>query len=961
MRVLRVEGLRAERDVSGVAPGLFVVLGLALLARLVLAPLSGYFDDAQLYVNWGVLLNHHFFDFYSAGAQLSPQPNYPPLTIYIYGLLVLIYTTFCNLTGARPVYDLSQTGGLNLFMKLPTIIAELALAAVIYSLALRTLPRRRDASLAAAAAAFSPVVLLDGPLWGQLDAVSTLGLVLALVAAVRGRGTAAGVWFGLALMVKPQPLVFAPLLLAYLWRRAGRGAALRAAGGAAVAVVLICLPYLLPPRFEVTYLWQDTNDIVRALPNATLSAFNLWWLAGAQQAPYSDPYIGPFSPEILGYAIFAVVLALVLVGICRARAPGLLWTGVGVVATAFFVSTPLQHERYLYPAVVFYLIAALYDQRMWFFYWLSSALTFANMLIILVHPVVSSSGLVLPDLSRFIDQHAELATAIAALNLLTLLLAIVVFFDQVSFAVATGPERKDSMAAMMAQRLAGLRDVYLDPRRLALVGPAVAHGARDGMEALRRWMRALRLWAPSREGRAFFALFAVALIVRLPMLPFRGFFDDIQALVTWGHFLDRHALQFYSQGSSLNPPPDYPPLAMYLFGFLAGVYSLGSHLLGRTPTYQVDYSHALPAIFKMPIVVADLALFAVIYALARKLVPARWALIAAAAYALSPAILFGGVLWGQIDVLFVLGLVLALVAAVRGRGTAAGVWFGLALMVKPQPLVFAPLLLAYLWRRAGRGAALRAAGGAAVAVVLICLPYLLPPRFEVFAYQQDVDKWVHIVPYTSVSAFNFWWLLGVAKWTSSVALLGPFSPDVLGWAMFAVVLAVVTFGSWLDPAPARLFEGAGLLTVAFFILGTLQHERYLLPAVVFYLIAALYARRHAVSYVAVSIAAMLNMVLVVIAPPFSNSKIPYNLAIGRHYLTYHPRVFATLAALNVLLFLVLFAAYGVAAFGRAAAGNVRPAGRRWRRFIPGSGDPPETSSGGVDVRIGSGASPDALT
>lgn len=66
------------------------------------------------------------------------------------------------------------------------------------------------------------------------------------------------------------------------------------------------------------------------------------------------------------------------------------------------------------------------------------------------------------------------------------------------------------------------------------------------------------------------------------------------------------------------------------------------------------------------------------------------------------------------------------------------------------------------------------------------------------AYQQDVDRWVHIVPYTSVSAFNLWWLLGVAKLPSSAALLGPFSPDVLGWAMFLAVLAQVTYGAWRD-------------------------------------------------------------------------------------------------------------------------------------------------------------------
>ncbi|HEX6798544.1 MAG TPA: glycosyltransferase 87 family protein, partial [Ktedonobacterales bacterium] len=714
---------RAERRLGA---AFFALLIAAALVRLVLAPLPGYFGDLQLYVTWGTLFDRHILDFYSAGAHVIPQPNYPPLTIYLYGLLTWIAGGWCHLTGGVCTLDVGHAHSLDAFMKLPTLVAELALTGVIYAVA-----RRKHSAWAAvgfaAAYAFSPVVLLDGPLWGQIDALSTLGLVLALLAVARGRGLAAGIIFGLAVMVKPQPVVFAPLILIALWRMADWRAARRGLAGMAGTIVAICLPYLLPPRFELLRFWQDTSQIVQALPNSTLSGFNLWWLAGAQQVRFSDPFIGPLSATLVGWALFAVALTYALVRIWRDPTPRQLWLGAGMVAVAFFVLTTLQHERYLYPAVVLFLVAAIYNRRAWLLYALASLTAFANMAVIIVDPVVSSSGLDLPSGQRYLDQRPAVAAGIAVLNLALLagsVLALSAARSAASVAAmpaSPGAVSADAIAARPASPSAGAGQAGTegDTARVAATGrgarpgrggavrdaAAAADAPRAGrgegmgedMKGIAGRLRQLWVWITTAEGRQFCSLLALATLIRVIMLPYRGFFDDVQAFVTWGAFFVHHPLLFYSQGAHLAPVPDYPPLAMYLFGLLVAL-DMGVHsLFGKPTPLNVNYSHALPALFKLPILLADLALIVAIYVVARRKLSPRAAagahrtpLLATATYAFSPVVIFTGVLWGQIDTIFIVLVVLALLAAWKGHGVASGVLFALAVLIKPQPVVFAP-------------------------------------------------------------------------------------------------------------------------------------------------------------------------------------------------------------------------------------------------------------------------------
>jgi len=103
----------------------------------------------------------------------------------------------------QPVRELSDGELLRLAVKAASIPADIAIATAAAMLAWRH-AGRGSAILAAGLWSLSPAAIFAGPYWGQVDAVGSLPLLAALVAAGSGRWATAGTLAALAAMVKPQ-------------------------------------------------------------------------------------------------------------------------------------------------------------------------------------------------------------------------------------------------------------------------------------------------------------------------------------------------------------------------------------------------------------------------------------------------------------------------------------------------------------------------------------------------------------------------------------------------------------------------------------------------------------------------------------------------------------------------------------------------------------------------------------
>lgn len=466
---------------------------------------------------------------------------------------------------------------------------------------------------------------------------------------------------------------------------------------------------------------------------------------------------------------------------------------------------------------------------------------------------------------------------------------------------------------------------------------------------MRRAVGRIWRWCRTSDGKALIALLALACAMRIPLLPFPGFFNDMNICLLWGVDAQHHLLDVYSYGGTTSfVPPNYPPLAVWLYGAVVWLYD---HIVQPLPLLNVTQNYlqrpypALVWFVKAPVLLGDLGLLAALYMLGRRFQSRRHrpafsqsrlvrpsllsklrsgrglhfggnpTLVAVATYALCPAVLITGVLWGQLDNLTMCFVVVAWLLALERRDGWAGLSLALALLMKPQAVLFVPLFFIYLWRWHGRSDTLRAAKALGIVLVAFFIPFLLPPRFEVVWLARNTLFWLDKHPLTTIDAFNLWSLVGVAAHPASAPILGPLSASVIGWLLFAVVLGIVCVGIWLDAAPERFFLGAGIVALASFDLATMQHERYLYPALALFLGAALCASRRSwplyTLYGVLCFTCTLNLIAYGIPAAAQPSFWLFPPGLKAFAITLTTRYQAPISALNLLVLLAALAYFVV--------------------------------------------------
>jgi len=335
------------------------------------------------------------------------------------------------------------------------------------------------------------------------------------------------------------------------------------------------------------------------------------------------------------------------------------------------------------------------------------------------------------------------------------------------------------------------------------------------------------------------ALLGGALLVHLLLIPARGWERDQYWFATWMRTALDRGVAHVSEAVWC----DYPPGYLYV---LKGVGLLWTALIGGP--IPADGTVTLRFLLKLFPTVTDLATAWVLYRLAvawlARAGDARRrsaALLILAGYAYNPAIVFDSAVWGQVDALTCLLLLLSAWAVCTRRFAVGGGLVAAAVLVKLQAVALLPALLlvtVYLDGFKGLFAAVR---GAALTALILLLPFFA-------AYRMDVVIGTILgasgrYPYISMNAQNPWWFVGGAQSIniSDAIRVGNdlFTYHALGTVMFASATLLVLWRLWRDlsvtrrePLPA-LMEAAALQLVAFYLFPTEMHERYIIPALVF--------------------------------------------------------------------------------------------------------------------------------
>jgi predicted membrane-bound dolichyl-phosphate-mannose-protein mannosyltransferase len=333
---------RAHLAIAGL-----IALGVAL--RLMTLRSPGFPSDVGTFQAWAEQVAR-----VGPGAFYAPGyfVDYPPGYLYVLWFL-----------GAAFDGEL-----LRLAVKAASIPADIAIAIGAAMIAWRH-GGRGSATLAAGIWSLHPGAIFAGPYWGQIDAVGSLPMFAALVAAGRGRFATAGALAAVAAIIKPQfgigVIVITAGALIELIRYRRWQPLVRVGAAGIVTALAIGAPFRagIPELLDLVRRASETYQFT------SLYAFNVWSIVG--------DFWQPDAPFVV-YGVVLLTLGLLL-------ACSLLWwrrdtatfLAAGAIAACAFYFLPTRaHERYLFPAFVMLLpLAAVRARLLWPYIVL--ALTFA--------------------------------------------------------------------------------------------------------------------------------------------------------------------------------------------------------------------------------------------------------------------------------------------------------------------------------------------------------------------------------------------------------------------------------------------------------------------------------------------------------------------------------------------------------------------------------------------------------
>ncbi len=206
------EGLAFQLFRTSMIPWKHVFLGL--LIRELLAPFTGHQYDFEIWARLGVymqsLQNPYTGLPYYPGISFAPTPltgsiSYPPLSAFIFALTYRLYLALGE--PSRFLYYF--------LLKQPIVLSDVAVAIVLFRII--TISKSPDLGRTGLLIwLYFPFGILVSSVWGALDPIALLLTLLAVYYFVTSKQVASASLLGLAIFLKPIPLVALPVLLMQL-------------------------------------------------------------------------------------------------------------------------------------------------------------------------------------------------------------------------------------------------------------------------------------------------------------------------------------------------------------------------------------------------------------------------------------------------------------------------------------------------------------------------------------------------------------------------------------------------------------------------------------------------------------------------------------------------------------------------------------------------------------------------
>lgn len=329
------------------------------------------------------------------------------------------------------------------------------------------------------------------------------------------------------------------------------------------------------------------------------------------------------------------------------------------------------------------------------------------------------------------------------------------------------------------------------------------------------WFTRINITRINKQYLAVILALLLSFIIRIYLSQFDGYKVDILDFKLWSRTVYYNGiLDFYTSTWS-----DYPPFYMYILWIVGALYKLLFSF-----SFNIDTT-LFTILIKAPANIADIATSFLIFLIVKKYSGFNAAYLSMIFYAFNPAIIYNSAIWGQVDSVNTLFILLALTLIVSNKPELAGASMAVAILSKPLSLVILPFIAILMIKNQKL---LRLAKTFAISTfvfIALSLPFYL--KTSLYQLIKIYISGYSYYAYNSMNAFNFWALLGFWKPDNTIFLF--LSYRIWGYISFGLLFVYVAYLTIKNKDNKLIYFATAVLFFGFFMLFTRVHERYIFP------------------------------------------------------------------------------------------------------------------------------------
>lgn len=337
---------------------LILVFLSAFILRIFLFS-SAYHGDLNNNISWGKsAVERGLPDFYEGKSWAYSAPNQPPLSILSFATAAKVWTVVDEniwwLNTNFRIFPSSsiwfwEDKGMTLLVKLPPILADLAIAWLIYTY-FRDKKKKNLGLMLSAVWLFNPITWYNSAIWGQTDSVVNFIGMVAVLALLKRRLILFSLFFTLSLLFKGSLAMFIPVVaIVAIKQKYEITEWLKAFGASVITVVVVSVWF--HPKIDL-FVWLANLYKDRILPGEigflTANAFNFWWLVDPGRILDSTIYFG-LPARFWGIAITLGAIVFILAWLWKKINDKKVFFSLVLVTLLTFLFMTRIHERYMYP------------------------------------------------------------------------------------------------------------------------------------------------------------------------------------------------------------------------------------------------------------------------------------------------------------------------------------------------------------------------------------------------------------------------------------------------------------------------------------------------------------------------------------------------------------------------------------------------------------------------------------